>query len=212
MRTTGSVPATVIADTDKGYVFCMPADLADEAAKDRFARLLAHSSWWWRHGSSMPMSPAWRSRLPTSGRREFSSTFTCPSTRNRGGMSLIHPSQTGVGIVRGLATGRSREQTARGGGWISGSGAPHLRQAIHVLHVKLRNAARKGATAVKNHEQLPCHQGKCIRLPDQLQKECDRVAAVVTVDGPRLTAQMYAGFSRQVWRTVDLAGLLGRTV
>ena len=36
--------------------------------------------------------------------------------------------------------------------------------------------------------------------------------AVVTVDGPRVTAQMYAGFSRQVWRTVDLAGLLGRTV
>lgn len=35
--------------------------------------------------------------------------------------------------------------------------------------------------------------------------------AVVTVDGPRVTAQMYAGFSRQVWRTVDLTGLLGRT-
>jgi hypothetical protein len=34
--------------------------------------------------------------------------------------------------------------------------------------------------------------------------------AVVTVDGPRVTAQMYAGFSRQVWRTVDLTGLLGR--
>jgi hypothetical protein len=31
------------------------------------------------------------------------------------------------------------------------------------------------------------------------------------VDGPRVTAQMYAGFSRQVWRTVDLTGLLGRT-
>ena len=39
MRTTGSVPATVIADTDDGYVFCMPADLADEAAKDRFAEI-----------------------------------------------------------------------------------------------------------------------------------------------------------------------------
>ena len=26
MRTTGSVPATVIADTDDGYVFCMPAE------------------------------------------------------------------------------------------------------------------------------------------------------------------------------------------
>lgn len=36
--------------------------------------------------------------------------------------------------------------------------------------------------------------------------------AVVTVDGPRVTAQMYTGFSRQVWRTVDLTGLLGRTV
>jgi hypothetical protein len=36
--------------------------------------------------------------------------------------------------------------------------------------------------------------------------------AVVTVDGARVTAQMYAGFSRQVWRTVDLTALLGRTV
>jgi hypothetical protein len=35
--------------------------------------------------------------------------------------------------------------------------------------------------------------------------------AVVTVDGPRVTAQMYSGFNRQVWRTVDLTGLLGRT-
>ena len=39
MRTTGSVPATVIADTDEGYVFCMPSALADEAAKDHFAEV-----------------------------------------------------------------------------------------------------------------------------------------------------------------------------
>jgi len=37
MRTTGSVPATVIADTNEGFVFCMPAGLPDEAAKDQFA-------------------------------------------------------------------------------------------------------------------------------------------------------------------------------
>jgi len=46
MRTTGSVPATVIADTEEGFVFCMPSGLPDEAAKDRFAdvaRLLAVS-------------------------------------------------------------------------------------------------------------------------------------------------------------------------
>jgi len=44
MRTSGSVPATVIADTAEGFVFCVPAGLPDEAAKDRFAdvaRLLA---------------------------------------------------------------------------------------------------------------------------------------------------------------------------
>ena len=44
MRTTGSVPPTVIADTADGFVFCMPSGLPDEAAKDRFAdvaRLLA---------------------------------------------------------------------------------------------------------------------------------------------------------------------------
>jgi hypothetical protein len=39
MRTTGSVPPTVIADTGEGYVFCMPTALADEAAKDRFAEV-----------------------------------------------------------------------------------------------------------------------------------------------------------------------------
>ena len=39
MRTTGSVPPTVIADTDEGYVFCMPNSLTDDAAKDRFAEV-----------------------------------------------------------------------------------------------------------------------------------------------------------------------------
>lgn len=44
MRSTGSVPPTVIADTAEGFVFCVPSGLPDEAAKDRFAdvaRLLA---------------------------------------------------------------------------------------------------------------------------------------------------------------------------
>lgn len=39
MRTTGSVPPTVIAATDQGYVFCMPTSLTDDAAKDRFAEV-----------------------------------------------------------------------------------------------------------------------------------------------------------------------------
>lgn len=39
MRTTGSVPPTVIADTEEGYVFCMPTELTDDAAKDRFAEV-----------------------------------------------------------------------------------------------------------------------------------------------------------------------------
>jgi len=39
MRTTGSVPPTVIADTNDGYVFCMPTGLTDDAAKDRFAEV-----------------------------------------------------------------------------------------------------------------------------------------------------------------------------
>jgi hypothetical protein len=39
MRTSGSVPPTVIADTDEGYVFCMPSELTDDAAKDRFAEV-----------------------------------------------------------------------------------------------------------------------------------------------------------------------------
>lgn len=37
MRTTGSVPPTAIADTEQGFVFCMPTGLTNDAAKDRFA-------------------------------------------------------------------------------------------------------------------------------------------------------------------------------
>ena len=49
MRNHGSVPPTVIADTDEGYVFCVPSALTDEAAKDRFAEIarlfaIAHSA------------------------------------------------------------------------------------------------------------------------------------------------------------------------
>jgi hypothetical protein len=30
---------------------------------------------------------------------------------------------------------------------------------------------------------------------------------VVTVDGPRVVARMYAGISRKLWRTIDLSAL-----
>lgn len=63
MRTTGSVPPTVIADTDEGYVFCIPTELTDDAAKDRFAevtRLFAIA----QHARSLVMvMEAW-ARLP----------------------------------------------------------------------------------------------------------------------------------------------------
>lgn len=39
MHTAGSVPPTVIADTENGYVFCMPTSLTDEATKDHFAEV-----------------------------------------------------------------------------------------------------------------------------------------------------------------------------
>lgn len=60
MRTTGSVPPTVIADTDEGYVFYMPTDLADDAAKDRFAevtRLFAMAQNARARPESMPLTP-----------------------------------------------------------------------------------------------------------------------------------------------------------
>lgn len=44
MTTTGAMPPTVIAVTDEGLIFCMPDDLTNDSAKDRFAevaRLLA---------------------------------------------------------------------------------------------------------------------------------------------------------------------------
>jgi len=37
MQTAGEVPPIVIADTDDGFVYCMPYEMADEASKDRFA-------------------------------------------------------------------------------------------------------------------------------------------------------------------------------
>jgi hypothetical protein len=36
--------------------------------------------------------------------------------------------------------------------------------------------------------------------------------AVVTVDGPRVTAKIFPGLSRQPWRTIDLSALLTGTV
>ena len=37
MRSTASAPPTVLADTNDGFIFCMPSGMPDEAAKDRFA-------------------------------------------------------------------------------------------------------------------------------------------------------------------------------
>lgn len=63
MRTTGSVPPTVIADTDEGYVFCIPTELTDDAAKDRSAevtRLFAIA----QHARSLVMVVEAWARLP----------------------------------------------------------------------------------------------------------------------------------------------------
>ena len=63
MRTTGSVPPTVIADTDEGYIFCMPSELTGEASKDRFAevtRLFAIA----QHARSLVMVVEAWARLP----------------------------------------------------------------------------------------------------------------------------------------------------
>jgi hypothetical protein len=76
MRTTGSVPPTVIADTDDGYVFCMPSSLTDDAAKDRFAEVarlfaIAHSA-----RSLVMVVEAWAKRPDASGHLD---TATPPS-------------------------------------------------------------------------------------------------------------------------------------
>jgi len=76
MRTTGSVPPTVIADTDEGFVFCMPTALTDDAAKDRFAEVtrlfaIAHSA-----RSIVMIAEAW-ARLPDA--RGHLDTKTPPS-------------------------------------------------------------------------------------------------------------------------------------
>ncbi len=76
MRTTGSVPPTVIADTDEGYVFCMPSSLTDDAAKDRFAEVarifaIAHNA-----RSLVMVVEAWAKRPDASGHLD---TETPPS-------------------------------------------------------------------------------------------------------------------------------------
>ena len=63
MRTTGSVPPTVIADTDEGFVFCMPSELADEASKDRFAEVAKLFAAAYRAQALIMIVEAW-ARLP----------------------------------------------------------------------------------------------------------------------------------------------------
>lgn len=65
MRTTGSVPPTVIAETAEGYVFCMPSALADEAAKDRFAEVAKLFAVAYRAQALVMIVEAWV-RLPDS--------------------------------------------------------------------------------------------------------------------------------------------------
>jgi len=76
MRTTGSVPPTVIVDTDEGYVFCMPSSLTSDAAKDRFAEVarlfaIAHSA-----RSLVMIVEAWAKRPDATGHLD---TETPPS-------------------------------------------------------------------------------------------------------------------------------------
>ena len=65
MRTTGSVPPTVIADTTEGFVFCMPSALADDAAKDRFAEVAKLFAVAYRAQALVMIVEAWV-RLPDS--------------------------------------------------------------------------------------------------------------------------------------------------
>ena len=65
MRTTGSVPPTVIADTEEGFVFCMPSALADDAAKDRFAEVAKLFAIAYRAQALVMIVEAWV-RLPDS--------------------------------------------------------------------------------------------------------------------------------------------------
>lgn len=63
MRTTGSVPPTVIADTNEGYIFCMPTSLTDEAAKDRFAEVARLMAIAYNANAIVMVVEAW-ARLP----------------------------------------------------------------------------------------------------------------------------------------------------
>jgi hypothetical protein len=65
MKTTGSVPPTVIADTKEGFVFCMPSALADDAAKDRFAEAAKLFAVAYRAQALVMIVEAWV-RLPDS--------------------------------------------------------------------------------------------------------------------------------------------------
>jgi hypothetical protein len=65
MGATGSVPPTVIADSDEGFVFCMPSELADEASKDRFAEVAKLFAIAYRAKALVMIVEAWV-RLPDS--------------------------------------------------------------------------------------------------------------------------------------------------
>lgn len=76
MRTSGSVPPTVIADTDEGFVFCMPSELADEASKDRFAEIAKLFAVAYQVQAFVMIAEAW-ARLPDA--RGHLDTETPPS-------------------------------------------------------------------------------------------------------------------------------------
>ena len=105
MRTAGSIPPTVIADTADGYVFCVPGAFTDDAAKDRFAdvaRLLAVA-----HNASalVLIAEAWASLPDASGHLDTDTPPSqSPSRREIVALMLEDDTRRGsmlIPIVRG---------------------------------------------------------------------------------------------------------------
>jgi hypothetical protein len=109
MGTAGSVPPTVIADTDEGFVFCMPSELADEASKDRFAEVAKLVAIAYRAKALVMIVEAWV-RLPDS-RGHLDQTIRPSKAADRKEMVALLLEDRSVSATRLIPILRDRKKT-----------------------------------------------------------------------------------------------------
>lgn len=94
MKTSGSVPPTVIADTAEGFVFCMPNALTHEAAKDRFAEVAKLFAIAHRARSLVLVAEAWAALPDANGHLDTETPPSQSATRKEVVVLMVEDSST----------------------------------------------------------------------------------------------------------------------